>query len=91
MLSKPSMRELGPAAHSDQIRACEKVGMLVMLGDKYTSRLGMPQSSADELWRSLFSCSPRNTIVPRVIVSAFECECGTLLDAQLSLTVERCL
>ena len=61
--------------------------MLVTIGGKYDARLGMPRSSADELWRSLFSCSPRSTFAPRVMVSAFECEGGTRFDAQLSLTV----
>ena len=79
--------QLGPAAHSDQIWACEKVGMLVTSDGKYDARLGMPQSSADELWRSLSSCSPRSTIAPGVMVSAFEFECGTLFDVQLSVTI----
>ena len=79
--------QLGLAAHSDQIWACGKVGMLVTIGGKYDARLGMPRSSADELWRSLFSCSPRSTFAPRVMVSAFECEGGTRFDAQLSQTV----
>ena len=61
--------------------------MLVTSDGKYDARLGMPQSSADELWRSLSSCSPRSTIAPGVMVSAFEFECGTLFDVQLSVTV----
>jgi hypothetical protein len=61
--------------------------MLDMIDGKYALRLGMPQSSADELRRSLFPCSPRSTIAPRVMWSAFESECGTIFDAQPSLTV----
>ena len=79
--------QLGPAAHSDQIRACEKVGMLVMIDSKYIVWLCMPRSSADELQRSLFSCSPRSVTAPRVMWSTLESEYGTELDAQLSLTV----
>ena len=79
--------QLGLAAHSDQIWACEKVGMLAMIDGKYSARLGMPRSSADELQRSLFSCSPRSATAPRVMWSTFESEYGTELDPQLSLTV----
>ena len=67
--------------------ACEKVGMLAMINSKYSARLGMPRSSADELWRSLLSCSPRSMSAPRVMLSAFESEWGTGFDAQPSLTV----
>ena len=81
--------QLGPAAHSDQIWACEKVGMLVMIDGKYDARLGMLRSSADGLWLSLFSCSPHRTIAPRESSewSTFESECGTIFDALPSLIV----
>jgi hypothetical protein len=39
--------------HSDQIRACEKVCTPATIGGNYAARLGMPQSGADELQRSL--------------------------------------
>ena len=61
--------------------------MLDMIDGKYAARLRMPRSSVDELQHPLVSCSPSSTIAPRVMVSAFECECGTVFDAQLSLTV----
>jgi hypothetical protein len=61
--------------------------MLATINGKYDTRLGITRSSADELWRSLFSCSPRSTSAPRVMASAFECWSGTVFDAQLSLTV----
>ena len=61
--------------------------MLATINGKYDARLGITRSSADELWRSLCSCSPRSTSAPRVMVSAFECGIGTEFDAQLSLTV----
>ena len=79
--------QLGLAAHSDQIWACEKVGMLIMIDSKYTARLGMPRSSADELRRSLLSCSPRSMSAARMMLSAFESEWGTVFDAQPSLAV----
>ena len=79
--------QLGLAAHSDQIWACEKVGMLAMIDGKYSARLGMPRSSADELRRSLLSCSPRSMSAPRMMLSAFESEWGTVFDAQSSLAV----
>ena len=77
----------GPAAHSDQIWACEKVGMVAMVDSKYDARLGMPPLSADELWRSFLSCSPRSMSAPRMMLSAFESEWGTVFDAQPFLTV----
>ena len=61
--------------------------MLATINGKYDARLGITRSSADELWRSLCSCSPRSTIAPRVMVSAFECGSGTVFDAQQSPTV----
>ena len=61
--------------------------MLDMIDGKYAARLGMPRSSVDGLQHPLVSCSPRSTIEPRVMCSAFEGECGTVFDAQLSLTV----
>ena len=61
--------------------------MLATIDGKYDARLDITRSSADELWRSLCSCSPRSTSAPRVMVSAFECGIGTDFDAQLSLTV----
>ena len=61
--------------------------MLAMIVSKYFARLGMLRSSADELWRSLLSCSPRSMSAPRVMLSAFESEWGTGFDAQPSLTV----
>ena len=79
--------QLEPAAHSDQIWACEKVGMVAMVDSKYDARLGMPQLSADELWRSFLSSSPRSMSAPRMMLSAFESEWGTVFDAQPSLTV----
>ena len=84
-----SSAQLGPAAYDGQIWTCENVGMLATIGGKYTARLGLPRSSADELRRSLFSCSPRSMIAPRVMWSAFESECGTGFNAQPSLTVVR--
>ena len=47
---------------TDEVWTCERVGMLAKIGCKYTARLGMPGSNADELQRSLFSCSPCSTI-----------------------------
>ena len=65
--------------------------MLDMIGCKYAARLGMPRSSVDGLKHPLVSCSPRSMIAPRVGCvlrsSAFEGECATVFDAQLSLTV----
>ena len=61
--------------------------MLAMIDYKYGARLGMPRSSADELRRSLLSCSPRSMSAPRMMLSAFESEWGAVLDAQPSLTV----
>ena len=62
--------------------------MLDMIGGKYAGRLGMPRSSVDGLQHPLVSCSPRSMIAPRVMCSAFEGECATGFDAQLSLTVD---
>ena len=61
--------------------------MLAMIDGKYSARLGMPRSSADELRRSLLSCSPRSMSAPRMMLSAFESEWGTVFDAQSSLAV----
>ena len=61
--------------------------MLVVIASKSSARLGMPRSSADELRRSLLSCSPRSMSAPRMMLSAFESEWGTVFDAQPSLAV----
>ena len=64
--------------------------MLETVDGRYAARLVMPRSSADELQRPLFSCSPRSTIAPRaprVMWSSFESETGAIFDAQPSLTV----
>ena len=82
-----SSAQLGPAAYDGQIWTCENVGMLATIGGKYTARLGLPRSSADELRRSLFSCSPRSMIAPRGMWSAFESDCVTRFNAQPSLMV----
>ena len=42
-----------------EFSTCEKVSMLDTIDGQYAARLGMPRSSADELQRPLFSCSPR--------------------------------
>ena len=61
--------------------------MIVMINNKYSARLGMSRSSADELRLWLLSCSPRSMSAPRMMLSAFESECATIFDALPSLTV----
>ena len=62
--------------------------MLATISGKYAACLGMPRSSADELRRSLLSMlASQHESAPRVMVSAFECEWGTVFDTQLSLTM----
>ena len=63
------------------------LGMIAMINCKYDARLGMPQLSADELWRSFLSSSPRSMSAPRMMLSAFESEWGTVFDAQPSLVI----
>ena len=76
LLSLAQQRELARS------RRARRSAWLDTIDGRYAARLGMPRSSADELQRPLFSCSPRAARCASSDVyscSAFEGECGTLL------------
>ena len=72
---------------SGTIFVYEQAVMVSIIGSHLTAGLGVSKSRAGELKRSLLSCSPRSMSAPRMMLSAFESEWGTVFDAQPSLAV----